>query len=160
MRDHCHITSRYRGCAHYLCNLNLKITTKIPIILHNLKDYNSHLIFKELSKFNCKISVIPNGLENYMSFTINNNIVFIGSMLFMKSSLDKLAKNLSDDDFKYLSEVFNGEKLELVKKKGIYPYEYFNSFKEFKESNLPDIDISSLKDRGINEKEYKRACNV
>ena len=142
VRDHCHITGRYRGCAHYFCNLNLKITTKIPIILHNLKGYNSHLIFKELSRFNCKISVIPNGLENYMSFTINNSIVFIGSMLFMKSSLDKLAKNLSDDDFQYLSEVFNGEKLELVKKKGIYPYEYFNSFKKFKESNLPDIDIS------------------
>ena len=41
-------------------------------------------------------------------------------MLFMKSSLDKLVKNLGDEDFKYLSEVFSGEKLELVKKKGIY----------------------------------------
>ena len=78
------------------------------MIFHNLKGYGSHLIFKELSKFNCKISVITNGLENYMSFTLNNNIVFIGSMLFMKSSLDKLVKNLSDKDFKYLSEVSNG----------------------------------------------------
>ena len=95
-----------------------------------------------------------------MSFTLNNNIVFIDSMLFMKSSLDKLAKNLSDEDFKYLSEKFSDEKLELVKKKGIYPYEYFNSFKKFKETNLPHIDISSLKDCGINEKEFKRACGV
>ena len=65
----------------------------------------------------------------------------------MKSSLDKLAKNLSDKDFKYLSEVFSGKKLELVKKKGIYSYGYFNSFKRFKETNLPDIDkfFSSLK---------------
>ena len=85
----------------------------------------SHLIFKELSKFNCKISVIPNGLEKYMSFNLNNHIFSINSMLFMKSSLDKLVKNLIYDDSKYSSEVFSNEKLELVKKKGIYPYEYF-----------------------------------
>ena len=47
----------------------------------------------------------------------------------MNSSLDKLAKNLSDNDFKCLSKEFSGEKLKLVKKKGIYPYEYFNSLK-------------------------------
>ena len=52
-----------------------------------------------------------------MSFTLNNNIVFIDSMLFMKSSLDKLVKNVGDKDFKYLSEVFGGEKLEMVQKK-------------------------------------------
>ena len=87
------------------------------MIFHNLRGYDSHLIFKELSKFNCKISVIPNGLEKYMSFTLNNNIVFIDSMLFMNSSLDKLVKNLNSEDFKYLSEEFSGQKLELVKKK-------------------------------------------
>ena len=97
-----------------------------------------------------------------MSFTLNNNIVFIDSMLFMKSSLDKLVKNVSDEDFKYLSEEFSDEKLELVKKKEIYPYEYFNSFKKFKETNLPDIDkfFSSLKDCGISEKKFQRACDV
>ena len=47
----------------------------------------------------------------------------------MNSSLDKLVKHLSDGDFKYLSGEFNGEKLELVKEKGIYPYEYFDSVK-------------------------------
>ena len=80
----------------------------------------------------------------------------------MNSNLDKLVKNLNDQDFKYLSEEFSGEKLELVKKKGIYPYQYltFTSFKRFKESKLPNIDkfFSSLKDCGISEKEYQRAC--
>ena len=51
-----------------------------------------------------------------MSYTLNKNIVFIDSMLFMKSSLDKLVKNLSNKDFKPLSEEFSGEKLELVKR--------------------------------------------
>ena len=111
---------------------NLKISKKVPAIFHNLKGYDSHLIFKELSKFDYKINVIPNGLEKYMVFTLNKNLVFIDSMLFMNSSLDKLVKNLNDKDFRYLSEKFSGEKLELVKKKGIYPYEYFDSFKRFK----------------------------
>ena len=97
-----------------------------------------------------------------MSFNLNRNIVFIDSMLFMKSSLDKLVKNLSDKDFKYLSEAFRGEKLKLIKKKSIYPYEYFNSFGKFKESELRDIDkfFSSLKDCGISREEYQRACDV
>ena len=140
LRDHCHITGKYRGAAHWSCNTNLKISKKVLVIFHNLKGYDSHLIFKELSKFNCKISVIPSGLEKYTSFTWNKNIVFIDSLLFMNSSLDKLVKNLNDKDFKYLSEELNGEKLELVKKKGVYPYEYFNSFKKFKVSKLPDTD--------------------
>ena len=61
-----------------------------------------------------------------------------------------------------ISEVFSGEKLELVKMKDVYPYEYFNSFKKFKESKLPDIDtfFSSLKDCGINNQEYQRACDA
>ena len=97
-----------------------------------------------------------------MSFTLNNNIVFIDGMLFMNSSLDKLVKNLGSEDFKYLSEEFSGEKLKLVKQKGIYPYEYFNSFKKFKESKLPDIDgfFSSLKECGISKGEYQRAVNI
>ena len=100
------------------------MTKKFPVIFHNLEGYDSHLIFIELSKFNVKISVIPNGLEKCMAFTINRNIVFIDSMQFMKSSLDSLVKNLMDQDFKYLSEEYSGELLELVKEKGVYPYEY------------------------------------
>ena len=85
------------------------------MIFHNLKGYDSHLIFKELSKFNAKISVIPNGLEKYMAFNLNKNLVFIDSMLFMNFSFGKLVKNLNDKDFNYLSEKFSNEQLKLVK---------------------------------------------
>ena len=56
------------------------------------------LLFQELSKFNLEISVIPNGLEKYMSFTINNKLNFIGSFQFVSSSRDNLVKNLDKDD--------------------------------------------------------------
>ena len=80
----------------------------------------------------------------------------------MNCSLDKLVKNLSDEDFKYLSEEFNDEQLKLVKEKGICPYEHMNSFQRFNEDELPDKGkfFSSLKDCEINEKEYERAVNV
>ena len=57
-------------------------------------------------------------------------------MQFMNSSLEKLVKNLSDDDFKYLTEEFGSKNLELLKQKGAYPYEYMNSFKRFSEEKL------------------------
>ena len=64
-RDHCHITGKYRGAAHWNCNINFKITKKVPVIFHNLKGYDSHLVFKELSKFNgLKISVIQMDWKN------------------------------------------------------------------------------------------------
>ena len=70
VRDHCHITGKYRGATHWSCNVNLKMTKKVPVIFHNFKGYDSHLILKELSKFNVKKSVIPNGLETYMAFML------------------------------------------------------------------------------------------
>ena len=68
-----------------------------------------------LHKFDIKISVIPNGLEKYIAFLLGKNLVFIDSMQFINSSLDKLVKNLSDENFKYLVEEFGSEILEILK---------------------------------------------
>ena len=86
-----------------------------------------------------------------MAFFLNKNLVFIDSMQFMNSSLDKLVKNLSDKDFKYLIEEFGSKNLELLKQKGDYPYEYMNSFERFIEGKLParKIFYSSKKDGKI-----------
>ena len=59
-----------------------------------------------MGKLDAKVGVIPNELEKYMAFTINKNFVFINSMQFMNSSLDALVKNLSEIDFKYLSQEY------------------------------------------------------
>ena len=66
-RDHCHITGKFRGAAHWNCNINFQLAKKVPVIFHNLRGYDSHLIFNELDKFDVKISVIPNGLEKHMA---------------------------------------------------------------------------------------------
>ena len=97
------MTGKLRGAALGSCNINLQLTKKVSVIFHNLRGYGSHLIFNELDKFDVKISVIPNGLEKYMAFFWNKNLVFFDSMQFMDSSLDKLVKNKSKG-FKYLVE--------------------------------------------------------
>ena len=150
-RDHLHVTGKLIGAAHRKCNANLKLTKKVPVIFHNLKGYDSHLIFKELDKFDVKIKVIPNGLEKYMGSFKNKNLKFIDSMQSMKSSLDKLVKTLLDKDFKYLREEFGSKYLELLKQKSAYPYEYMNSFERFNEEKLPakKYFYSSIKDGKI-----------
>ena len=70
-----------------------------------------------------------------MAFTINKYLVFIDGMQFINSSLDSLVKNLSNNDFKYLSPEFSSEQLKLLKQKGVYPYEYMDSFKSFLKIN-------------------------
>ena len=85
--------------AHWSCNINLQLTKKVLVIFHNIRGYGSHLIFPELNKFDVKIEVILNILEKYITIFLNKNLVFIDSMQFMNSSVEKLVK-----DFKYLTE--------------------------------------------------------
>ena len=59
-----------------------------------------------IEKFDPIVDVIKNGLEKYMVFILNRNLVYIDSMQFMNSSLDVLVKNFSDNHFKYLSHEF------------------------------------------------------
>ena len=162
IRDHFHITRKYTGSDRWRCSVNLRLTKKVLVIFHNLRDYDSHLTMQGIDKFDVKISVIPNGLEKHMAFIINKNLVFIDSMQFRNSSLNKLVKNLTDNDFKHFSQEFSSALLELVKQKGIYPYEYMGSFEMFSEDKLPDRCgfFSSLKNKSISEKSYLHDLDV
>ena len=175
VRDHCHITGKYRGSAHQDCNLNFRITEKIPVIFHNLRGYDSHFIMQEIGetvkkhtytnkkgeKCQMNINAIPNNMEKYMAFMLGNHLTFIDSFQFMSSSLDKLVSNLPKEALKYTSQTFKNEKLDLMSKKGVYPYDFMDSFEKFNEK-LPSKEdfYSILNDEHITDKDYQHAQTV
>ena len=142
-RDHWHITGKFSSTQRD-CNINVKLNHKIPVVFYNLKIFYSHLTMQELVKFNLKINAILNGLEKYVSFSINNKLIFIDSFQSLSSPLDSLVKNLNKGDVKYLSQEFENNVLDLVKQKGFYPYEYVSDFEKFKEQLQSKEKIYSL----------------
>ena len=179
VRDHCHITGKFRGSPHQECNLKLRIkpeNLKIPIIFHNLRGYDSHFIMQQIGeiankhgyinkkgeKQDLNINAIPNNMGKYMAFMLGNHLTFINSFQFMSSSLDKLVSNLPKDDLIYTSKAFKGKRLDLMSQKGVYPYDYMDSFKKFNEKELPTKDqfYSILNDQHITDDEFYHANKV
>ena len=138
VRDHCHVTGKFRGAAHSKYNLKLRMPRKLPIIFHNLQGYDGHIIFKRLNNFDLDISEIPKGIDKYMSIIVNRYITFIDSFQFYNSSLDTLASDLNNEDFKYLVSEFGIDKLEILKRKDAYPYEWVDSSEKLKHLSLPE----------------------
>ena len=179
VRDHCHITGKYRGAAHDTCNLNFQITDKIPVIFHNLRGYDSHFIMQEISEIIKKhtyketgkdgkekvkqlnINVIPNNMEKYLAIMVGNNLKFIDSFQFMSSSLDKLVSNLPKESLHFTSKRFKGKQLDLMTRKGVYPYDYMDSFNKFNEQ-LPTKEdfFSILNNEHISDEDYNHALDV
>ena len=172
VRDHFHVTGKYRGSAHQTCNLKLKISAeniKIPVVFHNLKGYDSHFIMNELGELikkgedNIKINVIAQNAEKYMAFYIGKHLSFIDSFAFMSRSLEELAGNLEDRDFIYTKDYFTDPvQFNLMKRKGVYPYDYMDSFSKFNDRELPQRKdfYSLLRGENISEDDYSHAQNV
>ena len=177
--DYCKITGKFRGLAHGKCSSKLRIDPeriRIPVIFHNLRGYDSHFIMQQIGKIaneksyvdkngeirNLKINAIPNNMERYMAFMLGNNLTFIDSFQFMSSSLDRLVSNLRMEDLKYTSKAFYGKKLELMSKKGLYPYDFMDSMEKFEMKELPKIKefYSMLNEEHIKEEEYNHAKEV
>ena len=90
---HCHFTGKCRGAALWDCNISVvSLNYKHPVVFHNLKNYDVHLIMQELGKFDFKINVMPDGLKKYTCFNLDNKLVFIDSFQFLSSLLDILVK--------------------------------------------------------------------
>ena len=149
---------------------------RIPVIFHNLRGYDSHLIMQQIGKIakdksyvdkngerkNLKINAIPNNMERYMAFMLGNSLTFIDSFQFMSSSLDKLVSNLRKEDLKYTSTAFYGYELDLMSKKGVYLYDFMDSMEKFEIKELPKIEefYSTLNEELISEKDYNHAKEV
>jgi len=163
VRDHDHMTGKYRGAAHNECNFQLKLNAKtmpIPVVFHNLKGYDGHLLMQAMARVQGEIRCIPTNTEKYMSFTLGN-LRFIDSVNFMQSSLDNLVKG--SEEFPIMGQMCTEEnKRKLLLKKGIYPYEYMDSFNRFDETQLPEKEkfFSSLSGKGITDEEYAHAQKV
>ena len=176
VRDHCHYTGMYRGAAHNSCNLKYKIPSFIPIVFHNLSKYDAHLFINELGRtFNREdIGCIAENKEKYISFYVkikvqlgksckNVKLRFIDSLRFMQSSLDRLSSNLTDKQCKNLAMYYSGKDVfSLMRKKGVYPYEYMNSWKRFRDVELPTKEkfYSMLNMKNVNDLDYEHARDV
>ena len=134
VRDHDHLTGKYRGAAHNICYINCKQRSSsfVPIFFHNFSGYDCHLIFEELLiqafEKGYEPKIIPKSMENYVSIQVGC-LRFPDSYRFLSSSLEKLVKSLNslpicEVSFAVMDE--NGFIDNLFKKKLAYPYEYFN----------------------------------
>ena len=179
VRDHCHYSGLYRGAAHSSCNLQYKIPNYIPVVFHNLPGYDAHLFIRESAKYITDIDVIAKNTEDYISFSIkvevdrhvdklgNEKIKeielrFIDSIKFMSSSLDSLVNNLASGGHEFWGfENYSCEQHKLLIRKGVYPYEYMDSWDKFNRS-LSSIDkfYNNLNMSGINDGDYEHARKV
>ena len=103
-----------------------------------MEGYDGHLIFRQLNNSNnIDIQVIPKTNERYMSIVANRNVMFLDSIQFCKSPLDTLTSNLNNEDFKHLMSEFPINKLEILKRKDAYPYEWVDTYRKFNYQELP-----------------------
>ena len=162
VKEHCHITGRYRGAAHNACNQKLRIkpkTDEIPIVFHNLRGYDAHHLMQAMSNLQKEVKCVANNMEKYITFSVEG-LRFIDSLNFLQGSLDSLVKATPKSELKITSSFSNGS--DLLYKKGIYPYEYMDSFEKFSETSLPPKEsfYSKLNDEHITEDEYAHAKTV
>ena len=150
-----------------------------PVVFHNLQGYDSHLFIKQLPRLPGELDCIPSTEEKYISFSkkikvdeyksrrtgetvsLYFEIRFIDSMKFLQTSLAKLVENLQPDDFHNTKAIFK-DKAELIKSKGVYPYDYISSTESLFETSLPPKSefYSKLNDEDITDDENKHAINV
>jgi hypothetical protein len=198
---HDHINGNFLSTLCEKCNNNYRYKKFLPVILHNLKGYDSHLFVKALYKYGYVdtvkdnvISCIPNTEQQYISFSknivvghytdslthktkeISYEIRFIDSFSFMASSIEKIADSIKGknkeitpklikqwrNSFKYCSEQFkNDDQFLTMISKGIYPYDYIDSYDKLNSQTLPSSKdfYSKLNNSSISDKDYKTALN-
>ena len=178
VRDHCHFTGKYRDAAHVKCNLDYSFRYfKIPIFFHNLKNYDAHLIIARANELNIelnqnkRIEVIAQNSEKFITFSFGA-CQFKDSFAFLTAALDKLVRlnkyegneEIKDWEtrFRYTSTnpyIKSKTDLNLLTDKGVYPYDYMNSWDKFDETKLPKKEYfySQLYEENITDKDYARA---
>jgi len=171
VRDHCHFTGKYEGAAHHKCNALSRKLKFVPVKFHNLSGYDAHLFVKNPNAMGeGDIDCIPNTEEKYISFSksiyddekkFKYKIRFIDSFKFLPASVDKLAGILEPNQFKHMRETLCDE-CDLLLRKGVFPYDWFDSFEKLKETKLPPNEefCSKLNVSEISDSDYEQAQKV
>ena len=179
VRDHCHFTGKYRGAAHNSCNLQCRKPMILPVIFYNLQGYDAHLFIKQLACLPGELNCIPSTEEKYISFSkkikvneyksrrtgemvsLNFEVRFIDSLKFLQSSLANLVGNLQPEDFFNTKKIFKNN-VDLLTRKGVYPYDYVSSIEKLLETRLPPKEefYSQPYDEDISDEDYQHAINV
>ncbi|XP_071650745.1 uncharacterized protein [Temnothorax longispinosus] len=179
VRDHCHLTGRYRSPAHSRCNLNYRNVYVIPVFFHNLSGYDTHFIVEKIANdFEGGVDLLPLTKESYISFskTVKETqtdggwdryvkLRFVDSYKFLAASIETLASYLNKDKLRITrSEYANlsAEDVDLLTRKGVFPYEYVDSVDKLRETELPPREVfySSLTDETASESDYEHATRV
>ncbi|RGB42180.1 hypothetical protein C1646_751375, partial [Rhizophagus diaphanus] len=135
--------------------------TPIPVIFHNFRGYDSHLVCESVGQsVNAhQIRVVAETFERYKTMKVGQ-LKYIDSQQFMNTSLAKLAENLdtnkpiTKNHFKDLG--YTDEHVDLITRKGVYPYDYIDSHDRFLETELPPFHEfhSTLKGK-ITQEDYE-----
>lgn len=179
VRDHCHISGQYRGALCYLCNCKLTLKRhKLPVIFHNLKNYDAHLIIKHgIGKFrHWKLSCIAQTSEKFMTIsakipvgktskgrTIYFTLSFIDSFQFMPASLSTLAENQTALPItEAMKRNIPSVSEEVLRRKGVFPYSYFTSLAVLNETELPSREAftNDLTNEQCSEADYQHAVRA
>ena len=140
------------------------------MVFHNLTGYDSHLIIKEVAaspNWEGRVTLIPENKEKYISFTkhikgSDMSLRFIDSFRFLPSSLDKLSSYLEQHPIvnkEFTKAGYTPEQIQLLKRKGVYPYDFTASFESLNVTELPPIEqfYSFLKEQSISAEDYTHA---
>ena len=89
-------------------------------------------------------------------------LTFIDFMQFMAESLEKLSSNLKDEDMIITKKYTSEANFKMLRKKGIYPYDYVSDFAVFGEGELPPKECfySVLRGEGISDAEYEEGKQI
>ena len=177
VRDHDHITGKFRGPACNNCNLQLQVDKTIPVVFHNLKGYDGPLMMRTLgqyiyemgaelgSKWHSELKPVATTMEKYMSYkwTLQHKtgtfttkgaeiikkyqVRFIDSCQHLPDSLDNLGHNLPDE-FKFYTNIEFGKNWKLMSQKGFYPYDHYNCVERLNETQPPPIESFASKLKG------------
>ena len=135
------MTSYYRLTICNRFNLRSKTPNFIPIYFHNLSAYDQAYIIGNLHVLKgCETHIIPANKERFISISVRVNNIwlrFLDSYRMMPESLEKLVNNQPEQELVESKKIVPTNATDLVRSKGIYPYDYVSSEKVFSETKLP-----------------------